>query len=138
MSSKLDPQRNVPEGRYPASGQSWRPARWLVASLIVIGTALTLWIGWGLLQVDRTKMSWATDSFSVVSNEQVKVTFRVSKPDNQAIRCDVQAQNAQFSIIGVSSVTVAADAARDTEHIVNVSTIERAVTASVARCELKK
>lgn len=138
MKSKSEPQRNVPEGRYPESAQSWRPPRWLVASLVVIGAVLTAWLGWGLIHLDRNKMSWATDSFVVVSNEEVKVTFRVSKPENQAVRCDVQAQNGQFSVIGVSSVTVPAESAKDTEHVVKVSTIEQAVSASVARCELKK
>lgn len=138
MSSDFDQQHRRPEGRYPRPSRGWRPPRWVVAVLIVVGAMLTVWLGWGLIQMDRNKLAWDSDSFTIVSDEEVSVTFRVSKATKAPVRCDVQAQNGQFSIIGVASTRIAADAPRNTEHVVTVKTIERAVSASVAKCVIDK
>lgn len=113
----------------PAPGQlRW----WVIGTVgILAGIGLATW--WGL-SATLGQPSWQTISYKVVSDEQVRVDFQVTRPGGAALSCTVEALSRDFAPVGTSTVTVAASPDETTSESVTLRTTSRAVTGQVKTC----
>lgn len=118
----------------PEPGQ--RKWWWIGGVGIALGVALSIWFG---LSMTVGKPSWETFGYSVVSDEEVKVTFDVSQPDGQPVNCTVRALAHDFGTVGSLEVklpAVASGSGDPIRHTVTVRTTSRAVTGEVRTCRV--
>lgn len=108
-------------------------ARIAVALALAAGVAIAAWFT--IVDTQREPVTFADVGFSVVSPEEVEVTFDVSMPPGTETVCTVTALSKNFAEVGAVDVEVAADAARTTRHTVTIATTELATTAVVDHCD---
>ena len=113
----------------PAPGQlKW----WVVGTVgILAGVGLAIWFG---LSATLGQPSWDTLGYKVVSDQQVRVDFQVTRPGGRPITCTIEALARDFSPVGTSTVQVAASAAETTTESATLRTTSRAVTGQVKTC----
>lgn len=113
----------------PAPGQlKW----WVVGTIgILAGTALAIWFG---LSATLGQPSWQTLGYKVVSDQQVRVDWQVTRPGGAALTCTIEALARDFSPVGTARVTVAASPDETTNESALLRTTSRAVTGQVKTC----
>lgn len=113
----------------PAPGQlKW----WVVGTVgILAGVGLAIWFG---LSATLGQPSWDTLGYKVVSDQQVRVDFQVTRPGGRAMTCTVEALARDFSPVGTSTVRVAASTEETTTESATLRTTSRAVTGQVKTC----
>jgi hypothetical protein len=113
----------------PAPGQlKW----WVVGTVgILAGVGLAIWFG---LSATLGQPSWQTLGYKVVSDQQVRVDFEVSRPGGRAMTCTVEALARDFAPVGTSTVRVAASGEETTTESATLRTTSRAVTGQVKSC----
>jgi hypothetical protein len=110
-------------------------ARIAVALALAAGVALAAWFT--IVDTQRDPVTFTDVGFSVVSPEEVEVTFDVSMPPGTEAVCTVTALNKSFAEVGAVDVEVGPDAARTTRHTVAIATTELATTGVVDHCDLR-
>ena len=95
------------------------------------GVGLAIWFG---LSATLGQPSWQTLGYKVVSDQQVRVDFEVSRPGGRAMTCTVEALARDFAPVGTSTVRVAASAEETTTESATLRTTSRAVTGQVKSC----
>jgi predicted hotdog family 3-hydroxylacyl-ACP dehydratase len=108
-------------------------ARIAVALALAAGVAIAAWFT--IVDTQRDPVTFTVVGFSVVSPEEVEVTFDVSMPPGTEAVCTVTALSKSFAEVGAVDVDVAADAARTTRHTVTIATTELATTGLVDHCD---
>jgi Domain of unknown function (DUF4307) len=108
-------------------------ARIAVALALAAGVAIAAWFT--IVDTQRDPVTFTDVGFSVVSPEEVEVTFDVSMPPGTEAVCTVTALSKNFAEVGAVDVDVAADAARTTRHTVTIATTELATTGLVDHCD---
>jgi len=108
-------------------------ARVAVALALAAGVAIAAWFT--IVDTQRDPVTFADVGFSVVSPEEVEVTFDVSMPPGTEAVCTVTALSKNFAEVGAVDVEVAADPARTTRHTVTIATTELATTGVVDHCD---
>jgi predicted hotdog family 3-hydroxylacyl-ACP dehydratase len=108
-------------------------ARIAVALALAAGVAIAAWFT--IVDTQRDPVTFTDVGFSVVSPEEVEVTFDVSMPPGTEAVCTVTALSKNFAEVGAVDVEVAADAARTTRHTVTIATTELATTGVVDHCD---
>lgn len=98
---------------------------------ILAGVGLAIWFG---LSATLGQPSWQTLGYKVVSDQQVRVDFEVTRPGGRAMTCTVEALARDFSPVGTSTVQVAASAEETTTESATLRTTSRAVTGQVRSC----
>lgn len=135
------PQAAAPGAEDPwdeAEGVRPRPklsvgARIAVALALAAGVAIAAWFT--IVDTQRDPVTFTDVGFSVVSVEEVEVTFDVSMPPGTEAVCTVTALSRSFAEVGAVDVEVGADAARTTRHTVTIATTELATTGVVDHCD---
>lgn len=119
-------------GKRPAGAGSSRRTR----VFAVIGVSLlTLLVGLFSLTT-YNPISFKDLSYKVESNLSVWVEFEVSAPSGTQVRCDIQALNNQFSVVGHKTVILPPSTDPVGKYSVRLNTTELAVTGLVDKCEL--
>jgi hypothetical protein len=108
-------------------------ARIAVALALAAGVAIAAWFT--IVDAQRDPVTFADVGFSVVSAEEVDVTFDVSMPPGTEAVCTVTALSKNFAEVGAVDVEVGPEAARTTRHTVNIATTELATTGIVDHCD---
>ena len=113
----------------PAPGQlKW----WVIGTVgILAGVGLAVWFG---LSATLGRPAWQTLGYKVVSDQQVRVDFEVTRPAGTALTCTIEALARDFSPVGTSRVQVAASADQTTRVSATLRTTSRAVTGQVRTC----
>jgi hypothetical protein len=113
----------------PAPGQlKW----WVIGTVGILGgVALAVWFG---LSATLGRPSWQTLGYKVVSDQQVRVDFEVTRPSGMALTCTVEALARDFSPVGTSRVQVAVSPDATTRQSTTLRTTSRAVTGQVRTC----
>lgn len=81
-------------------------------------------------------LSYKDLSYKIESELSVWVEFEVSAPLGVAVRCDIQALNNQFAVVGFKSVSLPASQEPVNTYSIRLNTTELAVTGLVDKCEL--
>lgn len=110
-------------------------ARIAVTLALAAGVGIAAWFT--IVDTQRDPVTFADVGFSVVSPEQVDVTFDVSMPPGTEAVCTVTALSRNFAEVGAIDVEVGPDAARTTRHTVTIATTELATTGVVDHCDLR-
>jgi hypothetical protein len=110
-------------------------ARIAVAVALAAGVAIAAWFT--IVDTQRDPVSYTDVAFSVVSPEQVDVTFDVSMPPGTEAVCTVTALSKSFAEVGAVDVEVGPDDTRTTRHTVTIATTELATTGVVDHCDLR-
>lgn len=139
---------SLPAAAPPAGDDPWdetdgvrpRPklsmgARIAVALALAAGVAIAAWFT--IVDTRRDPVTFTDVGFSVVSPEEVDVTFDVSMPPGTEAVCTVTALSKNFAEVGAVDVEVGPEAARTTRHTVNIATTELATTGVVDHCDLR-
>ncbi len=125
----------LPPGRYtaPVTPQRRRLVRlvWIAAGVVAL--AVGIMVGMSVL---ADPAQWRTESYDVVSDSQVDVTFHVAKDPDATVVCTIEAWNAAFAQVGVTEVTIGPQPERGSRHQVSVATDQLAVTGTITLCEL--
>ena len=105
---------------------------WVIGTLgIAAGIALAVWFG---LSATLGQPSWQTTGYKVVDDQNVRVTFEVSRPGGKALTCTVEALARDFGVVGTSQVQVQASSDETSTQTANLRTTSRAVTGQVRTC----
>ncbi|MGW5241861.1 DUF4307 domain-containing protein [Monashia sp. NPDC004114] len=105
---------------------------WVIGTLgIAAGIALAVWFG---LSATLGQPSWQTTGYKVVDDQNVRVTFEVSRPGGKALTCTVEALARDFSVVGTSQVQVPASGDETSTETASLRTTSRAVTGQVRTC----
>jgi predicted hotdog family 3-hydroxylacyl-ACP dehydratase len=110
-------------------------ARIAVVLALAAGVAIAAWFT--IVDTQRDPVTFVDVGFSVVSAEEVDVTFDVSMPPGTEAVCTVTALSKNFAEVGAVDVEVGPDAARTTRHTVTIATTELATTGVVDHCDLR-
>ncbi|MFI7588602.1 DUF4307 domain-containing protein [Spongisporangium articulatum] len=114
--------------------------RRLVVSGVVLAVALVAWLGWTAVRVGDPEISYQDVGFSVISDGQAQITFRVRfagrVPAATRAACTVQAQNVLHTEIGRKDVTVGPARERRVQVTAQLPTSERANSVTVTGCAL--
>jgi hypothetical protein len=122
--------RDRPPGRYGEGSR--RPARTLVVGVLVLATAFVSWVVWAALGATDRGPSGEVSGFRVVSDGRIDVRVRLAPGSDGPVGCTVQALDRTREVVGVAGVGLGP---RRPERWVQVRTRERAVTATLGRCE---
>ncbi len=103
---------------------------WAVGAVLVLATGLML-----ATAVLRDPAQWRTESYDVVSDARVDVTFHVATDPDATVVCTVEALNESFAQVGVAEVTIGPQPERGSRHRVAIVTDQLAVTGAVTGCD---
>lgn len=105
---------------------------WVIGTLgIAAGIALAVWFG---LSSTLGQPNWQTTGYKVVDDQNVRVTFEVSRPGGKALTCTVEALARDFSVVGTAQVGVPASSEETSTETATLRTTSRAVTGQVRTC----
>ncbi len=105
---------------------------WVIGTLgIAAGIALAVWFG---LSSTLGQPNWQTTGYKVVDDQNVRVTFEVSRPGGKALTCTVEALARDFSVVGSAQVDVPASSDETSTETATLRTTSRAVTGQVRTC----
>ncbi len=105
---------------------------WVIGTLgIAAGIALAVWFG---LSSTLGQPNWQTTGYKVVDDQNVRVTFEVSRPGGKALTCTVEALARDFSVVGTAQVDVPASSDETSTETATLRTTSRAVTGQVRTC----
>lgn len=109
-----------------------RRVRWLAIFGVAVFTTLV-----GVFSlITYNPISHKDVGYSVESEQRIWVEFEVTAPVGSAVRCDVQALNNQFAVVGFKTVKFAGGRQEVSKYSVSLNTTELAVTGLVDKCEL--
>lgn len=131
-------QQPTPSDRYGRTGTT--PARGIGRwGRVAIGVALAAAVGltawFAFAQNTSDPVSHDMVGFTVVSPEQVDVTFQVHMPPGTTAVCTLDALATSYAQVGTLDVTVGPVETRTTAYEVTLSTSEEATSAIVSGCE---
>ncbi len=123
-----------PPGRYGRRREPRRTPRWVVAVLAGAVVLAGLAVAVGLYrQYGGAPVQGQVTRFTIVSDTEIRVSFRVRKPAGEAATCVVRARSADGAQVGLARVPVAAGP--DSVELTHaLPTTRRAVTGEVPRC----
>lgn len=139
-------RRDVTPGNPSATGTSldarygrtraFRRRERIIAWSIAIAIALTfvLWVVFAAFNHDSATIDAKNIGYRVTAENEVEVTFDVSRPPGSGVSCSVQALNESFGIIGWRVFDVPASSNQTDRYTLPVRTIEPAVTGTVHTC----
>lgn len=129
------PARRPPAGRYgpEPTARSARRGRLVVIAIAVLGLAVALWVA---VNMATQPVSFKDVGFRIEGNQAVDVTFEVTKPREQTVRCTVTALSESYAEVGVRTVEVGPSDEATRRVTVTVPTTELAVTGTVESCVL--
>jgi hypothetical protein len=105
---------------------------WVIGTLgIAAGIALAVWFG---LSATLGRPSWQTVGYKVLDDQNVRVTFEVSRPGGTALTCTVEALARDFGVVGTTQVAVPASSGETSTETASLRTTSRAVTGQVRTC----
>lgn len=81
-------------------------------------------------------LSFRDLSYRVESDLSVWVEFEVTAPVGQAVTCDIQALNNQFSVVGHKTIQLPPSQQQVNKYSIRLNTTDLAVTGLVDKCEL--
>lgn len=110
-------------------------ARVAVIAALAACVAIAAWFT--IVDTRRDPVTFTDVGFSVVSPEEVGVTFDVSRPPGTEALCTVTALSKSYAEVGAVDVEIGPDAARTTRHTVTVATTELATTGLVDHCTVR-
>ena len=106
-------------------------------SLFAIGGVLVFTALVGVFSLATyNPLSYKDLSYKIESELSVWVEFEVTAPLGTLVRCDVQALNNQFAVVGHKSVSLPASQEPVNTYSIRLNTTELAVTGLVDKCEL--
>ncbi len=111
-----------------------RGRRLAIAALVAVTAVLLGWLAWSAWVHATRTVTAEVVSFDVVSAHQVDVAIAVHRPGSSAVRCTVQAQAVDHSIVGMVDVFVEAGTDTDVQIDTTVTTEREATAASVTDC----
>ena len=118
--------------RYPGPRIPWP----LMIIIVALGaTAALSWLIWAALVYARPQVVAQVASYTVVSDQKVKITITVDRR-NPALpaRCRVIAQAPDFQPVAEQQVEIPATAARVVNVPITLTTLRRSTSASVKGC----
>jgi hypothetical protein len=116
----------------PGKGRGWA----LATIGILIGCAMAVW--WGLASTVGHP-TWTLESYHVIDDRNVDVTYLVSRPAGRDVTCVVRALDRAFATVGLVEVQVPASEGSDGSSVrrtTRVRTTNRAVTGVVRSCTI--
>jgi hypothetical protein len=122
--------RGRPADRYGEGGR--RPPKALVAGVVVLATAFVGWVVWAALAATDRDPGGEVSGFRVVSDERIDVRVRLAAGSDGRLGCTVQALDRTREVVGLAGVRLGPNRP---ERWVQVRTRERAVTATMGRCQ---
>jgi hypothetical protein len=102
----------------------------IVASSLLIGVFL-VWAAW--VAVTGNQPTAKTISYEVKANNQVTISFSLTKPKDSSVSCAVQALKQDYGIVGYTEVHYPAGSDYLTDTV-TLTTTEPAVTGLVDHC----
>lgn len=121
-----------PAGRYGRRRKTSRTPGWVVPVLAFLVVVAMLALAVVAYRRQTSDVQASVRSY-VVSDENVRLTFVVTKPRNQAATCLLRARDAKGTVVGQERVPVPTAAERVTLTR-TLPTRGRAVSAEVLRC----
>lgn len=106
--------------------------RTIVFWIIIIGSVVAT-IGYTTFRTINPKIGGALTSFSVISDHQVNVQWRVVRPENQTTYCVLRAQDINRFDVGYATVEIVAGS-ESIEMMYNLNTSSKAVLAEILGC----
>ncbi|HEV2088956.1 MAG TPA: DUF4307 domain-containing protein [Cryptosporangiaceae bacterium] len=123
-----------PPGRYGRRREPRRSPRWAVPAIAGVVVLAGLAVAVGLYrQYSASVVRGQVTRYTVVSDAEIRVSFRVHNAAGRAATCVVRARAADGAEVGLARVPVAAGPA-STEFTHRLPTTRRAVTGEVTRC----
>lgn len=124
-----------PAGRYGpdrAARPGWVPV--LLGATLVAAIVLAAWLG---LRTGSVPIEGHDVGFRVLGDDAVVVTFDVTRAEpGRAATCRIEALNSSHAQVGVIDVDVASAEHERVRLSATVRTSERAVSATVTRCQV--
>ncbi|BDZ42783.1 hypothetical protein GCM10025865_20820 [Paraoerskovia sediminicola] len=125
--------RTAPRGRGLRVGRRRVSAYALaITAFVVLGTAV---VGWIAVDNARGAVEWKDVGFSVVSPEQIDITFDVSMAPGTTAVCSIDALSSGYAQVGHLEVPVGPNATADARYTVSVATSQEATTAVIDTCD---
>lgn len=113
----------------PAPG---RAKIWITATLgLIVLTVGAIW--WGLAAtVD--KPNWMEVSWDVRDDHTIVVKYQVAKPTDMTVRCLIEAQAEDHSVVGSTEVTLGPTSEREHLYSTTLTTTGKAVRGGIRNC----
>ena len=110
-------------------------ARWWVVATIGIGLgcAMAVWFG---LASTVGRASWEDLGYRVIDEQNVDVTYLVSRPAGRDVTCLIRAMDKGFGTVGLLEVRIPASDSSVVQRTTRVRTTTRAVTGVVRSCSV--
>jgi hypothetical protein len=110
---------------------------WLIPVIAVVGIALGIsWAVWAAT-VDKP-FSARLYGYEVTSDHQTTVKLDIHRPKPREIRCTVQAQAQDHSVVGERTITIPSSKRHTIRTTTSITTERRAVTGVLKRCTVRE
>lgn len=113
----------------PAPGQ----LRWWVVGVVGVGLGTAL-VTWYALALHAQTVTAQVVSYKVSGDEEVTVTFDVTRPGDGAVTCRVVALDERFGTVGARDFVLPRGPERAVHRVMTLRTTHRAVSADVKGC----
>lgn len=102
---------------------------WLgVALLTLLTLAYFLWT--------YNPVSYRDVGYRVLSDFEIEIDFEVTRPPGETIRCEFEALNSSFAVVGWKEYNLNASQLLTEQFTVRLTTTQQAVTGVVRSCRL--
>ena len=132
----MQQQAGRPDGRYGDRRHGPRPSA--VALVIVVAALFVGWVVWAALGAADRGPGADVTAFRVSSDDEIEVRVTVTSGGDERFGCSVRALDRTREVVGVAGVELGGGRAGEAQRWVTVRTRDRAVTATVGRCEVRR
>jgi len=124
--------RQTLEERYGVESPRRRRTRQVAVAAIAL--VLIGWLGWAAWEHSTGDVTGRLTTFDVVDEHTVRIGVVVTRPEGQAVVCDVVAQADDHTTVGEDTITAPAGDAAQLTVTATVRTDREATTATVSNC----
>ncbi|SEB35253.1 protein of unknown function [Paramicrobacterium humi] len=119
-------------GRTPGDRARLKVLLWSLGSFFVL--VFAAWVIWGGLLAPAAQLDARDIAHTIVSDQEVEVTYQLTIDPGTRSYCALQAQDEQHSIIGWKVVEIPASSTRTRQFTDSVRTVDLATTGLIYRC----
>jgi hypothetical protein len=125
-------QADLMASRYGSAPRSRRLLT--LGAVVVVAAALLAWLLWAAWRQSTGTVDGSVSAFDIIGPHRIDVTLEIRRPAHTAVRCTLQAQATDHSVVGQTVVSLSPAGSSDVTVRTSVRTEREATTAVVSDC----
>jgi hypothetical protein len=105
-----------------------------LGAVVVVAGLLLAWLLWAAWRQSTGTVDGSVSAFDIIGPHRIDVTVEIRRPAHTAVRCTLQAEATDHSVVGQTVVSLTSSGSSDVTVRTSVRTEREATTAVVSGC----